>query len=56
MSSIDFFGDELGDALDERGLVDLVGNLGDDDGLASAGNILEAHISRACMKRPRPVL
>ena len=38
----DFFVDELGDALDEVGLVDLVGDLGDDDGLASAGDLLEA--------------
>ncbi len=29
----DLFGDQLGDALDELGLVDLVGNLGDDDRL-----------------------
>ena len=38
----DLFGDELGDALDEVGLVDLVGDLGDDDGLAAAGDGLEA--------------
>ncbi len=28
--------------LDEVGLVDLVGDLGDDDGLAAAGDLLEA--------------
>ena len=33
--------DELGDALDELGLVDLVGDLGDDDGLASAGDVFD---------------
>ena len=33
--------DELGDALDEAGLVDLVGNLGDDDRLATAGDVLD---------------
>ena len=33
--------DQLGDALDELGLVDLVGDLGDDDGLASAGDVLD---------------
>ena len=38
----DLFVDELGDALDEVGLVDLVGDLGDDDGLAAAGDLLEA--------------
>ena len=38
----DFFGDELCDALDERGLVDLVRDLADDDGLAAAGDLLEA--------------
>ena len=32
----DLFVDQLGDALDELGLVDLVGDLGDDDRLASA--------------------
>ena len=34
--------DEVGDALDELGLVDLVGDLGDDDGLASAGDVFDA--------------
>ena len=34
--------DELGDALDELGLVDLVGDLGDDDGLAAAGDVFDA--------------
>ncbi len=38
----DFFVDELGDALDEVGLVDLVGDLGDDDGLAAAGDVFDA--------------
>ena len=33
--------DELGDALDELGLVDLVGDLGDDDGLAAAGDVFD---------------
>ncbi len=33
----DFFVDQLGDALDELGLVDLVGNLGDDDRLFFLG-------------------
>ncbi len=37
----DAFVDELGDALDELGLVDLVGDLGDDDGLASAGDVFD---------------
>ena len=34
--------DEVGDALDELGLVDLVGDLGDDDGLAAAGDVFDA--------------
>ena len=38
----DAFVDELGDALDELGFVDLVGNLGDDDGLAAAGDVFDA--------------
>ena len=33
--------DEFGDALDELGLVDLVGDLGDDDGLAAAGDVFD---------------
>ena len=37
----DLVGDELGDALDEGGLVDLVGDLGDDDGLAATGDGLD---------------
>ena len=37
----DAFVDELGDALDELGLVDLVGDLGDDDGLAAAGDVFD---------------
>ncbi len=36
----DLFVGELGDALDEVGLVDLVGDLGDDDRLAAAGDVL----------------
>ncbi len=36
------FVDELGDALHELGLVDLVGDLLDDDGLATAGDFFEA--------------
>ena len=38
-----FFGDEFGDALDEVGFVDLVGDLGDNDGLAAAADLFEAH-------------
>ncbi len=38
----DFFVDDFGDALDEIGLVDLVRDLGDDDGLAAAGDLLKA--------------
>ena len=34
--------DEVGDALDELGLVDLVGDLGDDDGLTAAGDVFDA--------------
>src|SRR5580692_4896287 len=34
--------DELGDALDELGLVDLVGDLSDDDGLTAAGDVFDA--------------
>ena len=33
--------DELGDALNELGLVDLVGDLVDDDGLAAAGDVFD---------------
>ena len=39
--------DQLGDALDELRLVDLVGNLGDDDGLAAAGDVFDARTWRA---------
>ena len=35
----DLFGDQLGDALDELGLVDLVGDLGDDDRLFFLGQV-----------------
>ncbi len=38
----DFVGDQLGDALDELGLVDLVGDLGDDDRLFFLGDALQA--------------
>ena len=38
----DAFGDELGDALDELGFIDLVGDLFDDDGLAAAAYVLDA--------------
>ncbi len=34
--------DEFGDTLDELGLVDLIGNLGDDDGLTAAGDVFDA--------------
>jgi hypothetical protein len=37
--------DELGHLLDERGLVDLVGQLGDDDGDPPAGVLLERHLA-----------
>ena len=37
----DAFVDELGDALHELGLVDLVGDLLDDDGFAAAGDLLD---------------
>ena len=43
----DLFVDELGDALDEVGLVDLVGDLGDDDGLAAAGDVFDGRTWRA---------
>ncbi len=46
---------ELGDALDEVRFVDLVGDLGDDDRLAAAGDVLGGDLERM-MKRPRPVL
>ncbi len=39
----DLFVDQLGDALDELGLVHLVGNLGDDDGLLFLGQVLGGH-------------
>ena len=40
----DFFVDQLGDALDELGLVDLVGDLGDDDRLFFLGQIFNGHL------------
>ena len=43
----------MGDALDELVLVDLVGDLGDDDGLASAGDVFDL-ATGARMKWPRP--
>src|SRR5438309_3577827 len=33
--------DEFSDSLDELGLVDLIGNLGDDDGFSSAGDLFD---------------
>ncbi len=50
----DAFVDEFGDALHELGLVDLVGDLVDDDGFAAAGDLLDLVLARI-MKRPRPV-
>ena len=40
----DFFGDKLGDALDELGLVDLVWDLGDDDRQFFLGDIFSGHL------------
>ena len=51
----DFFIHQLGDALDERVLVDLVGNLADDDRLPALVMFSIAHLARI-RKRPRPVL
>ena len=39
----DFVFDQLGDALEERGLVDLVGKLGDDERLEILGDVLDGH-------------
>ena len=55
MSSMILFVGQLGDALDELGLVDLVGNLGDDDRLFFLGHVFERGWARM-RKRPRPVL
>ena len=52
----DFFVGQLGDALDELGLVDLVGDLGDDDRLLFLGQVLEWPLLARIRKRPRPVL
>ena len=43
----DLFVHQLGDALDELGLVHLVGNLGDDDRLLFLGQVLSGHAWRA---------
>ena len=55
MSSMIFIVDQFGDALDQPGLVHLVRNLGDDDGLSSLVMFSMAALARI-MKRPRPVL
>ena len=39
--------DQLGDALDELGLVDLVGNLGDDDRQLFLGDVFRGDAWRA---------
>ena len=51
----DLFVDQFGDALDELGLVDLVGDLGDDDRLLFLGQVFDGGRARM-RKRPRPVL
>ena len=51
----DLLGHQFGNALDELGLVHLVGNLGDDDRLFFLGQVFVATLARI-MKRPRPVL
>ena len=48
---------ELGDLLDQPGLVDLVGDLGDDDRLLVALLVLlDRRLARASMIEPRPVV
>ena len=45
MSFDDLVGDELGDALDEVGLVDLVGDLRDDDGLLAVAGLFDGDLA-----------
>ena len=43
----DLFIDQVGDALDQHGAVHVVGNFRDDDLLAAALELLDAHLARA---------